>query len=69
MSEEDVPRVLQSFPLLFALPLSRMQDVVDFLSVDLYINSRDIAKIIRCAVLGIFAFFALLSTVSVAILK
>lgn len=47
VSQEDVPRVLQSFPLLFALPLSRMQDVVDFFSVDLYINRRDIAKIIR----------------------
>lgn len=47
VSEEDLPRVLQTFPLLFALPLARMQDVVDFLSEDLTINDKDIAKIIR----------------------
>lgn len=47
VSEEDLPRVLQTFPLLFAVPLPRMQDVVKFLSEDLTINSRDIAKIIR----------------------
>lgn len=48
VSEEDLPRVLQTFPLLFALPLSRMQDVVSFLAEDLTINGRDVAKIIRC---------------------
>lgn len=48
VSEEDLPRVLQTFPLLFALPLSRMQDVMDFLSEDLTISRKDIAKIIRC---------------------
>ena len=47
VSEEDLPRVLQTFPLLFAVPLPRMQDVVDFLSKDLTINGRNIAKIIR----------------------
>ncbi|CAM9714409.1 unnamed protein product [Scytosiphon promiscuus] len=47
VSEEDLPRVLQTFPLLFALPLSRMQDVMDFLSEELTINEKDIAKIIR----------------------
>ncbi|CAN0251547.1 unnamed protein product, partial [Laminaria digitata] len=47
VSEEDLPRVLQTFPLLFAVPLVRMQDVVSFLSEDLTINKRDIAKIIR----------------------
>lgn len=47
VSEDDLPRVLQTFPLLFAVPLPRMQDVVNFLSEDLAINSRDIAKIIR----------------------
>lgn len=47
VSEEDLPRVLQTFPLLFALPLSRMQDVTDFLAEDLTINRKDIAKIIR----------------------
>lgn len=47
VSEEDLPRVLQTFPLLFALPLSRMQDVMAFLTEDLAINRKDTAKIIR----------------------
>lgn len=47
VSEEDLPRVLQTFPLLFALPLSRMQDVMAFLTEDLTINRKDTAKIIR----------------------
>lgn len=47
VSEEDLPRVLQTFPLLFALPLSRMQDVMAFLTEDLTINKKDTAKIIR----------------------
>ena len=47
VSEDDLPRVLQAFPLLFAIPPSRMQDVVDFLSEELYINVKDTAKIIR----------------------
>lgn len=49
VSEEDLPRVLQTFPLVFALPLSRMKDVMAFLSEDLIISRNDIAKIIRCA--------------------
>ncbi|CAM9444454.1 unnamed protein product, partial [Ectocarpus fasciculatus] len=47
VSEEDLPRVLQTFPLVFALPLSRMKDVMAFLSEDLTISRNDIAKIIR----------------------
>ncbi|CAM9090881.1 unnamed protein product, partial [Ectocarpus sp. 4 AP-2014] len=47
VSEEDLPRVLQTFPLVFALPLSRMKDVMAFLSEDLSISRNDIAKIIR----------------------
>ncbi|CBJ32380.1 conserved unknown protein [Ectocarpus siliculosus] len=47
VSEEDLPRVLQTFPLVFALPLSRMKDVMAFLSEDLSIGRNDIAKIIR----------------------
>lgn len=47
VSEEDLPKVLQTFPLLFALPLSRMQDVMAFLTEDLAINKKDTAKIIR----------------------
>lgn len=50
VSEEDLPKVLQTFPLLFALPLSRMQDVMAFLTEDLTINKKDTAKIIRCGV-------------------
>lgn len=51
VSEDDLPRVLQTFPLVFAVPLARMRDVVAFLSEDLTINDRDIAKIIRYAIL------------------
>lgn len=47
LSEEDLPRVLQTFPLLLALPLSRMQDVLSFLAEELTINRKDTAKIIR----------------------
>lgn len=47
VSEEDLPRVLQTFPLLLAMPLARMRDVVDFLSVDLSINAMDLSKIVR----------------------
>lgn len=47
VSEAELPRVLQTFPLIFAVPLGRMRDVLDFLSEDISINRKDVAKIIR----------------------
>jgi hypothetical protein len=46
-SQEDTPRVLQTFPLLLGVPLERMKAVCTFLTVEVSISCGDLAKIIR----------------------
>ncbi|KAG5187906.1 mTERF-domain-containing protein [Tribonema minus] len=47
INEEDVPRVVQTFPLLFAVPVERMRGVYGLLASELLITRPDITKIVR----------------------
>ncbi|CAM9885935.1 unnamed protein product [Chrysoparadoxa australica] len=49
LSDEDLPRVLQTFPVLFAVPLERMRRVVRFFDEELHIGNvdADLVKITR----------------------
>ena len=45
--QEDLPRVVQSFPILFSVPLPRMRGVLELFQSELLISSSDITKIVR----------------------
>ncbi|CAN0389915.1 unnamed protein product, partial [Discosporangium mesarthrocarpum] len=52
VSEDDLPRMLETFPLLLALSMGRMKASLRFMTWELNINSWDAAKIVRQVVGG-----------------
>jgi hypothetical protein len=45
--QEDLPRVVQSFPILFSVPMPRMRGVLELFQSELLISAGDITKIVR----------------------